>query len=248
MRKPRLLVLALAVAVMLMGAGYAAWTDKITINNTVSTGEMKVQLSEYTWYQLDDITPTSSDNQVSSSTDGYAVATATPWFVAGHNSLDLTLTNMYPGKKGVLNANFENLGTIPAVVKSVDYTDGTAQLTGKNGAAIAKMSPEDRAKIVVTGTFRQVKRVAAGDGNFTVVPSGKSVTINTNLRDFVSVLNNAYDATTNPGLKGWRVEPGEAIQLQNITIDLPTTIINEDNMENKYDKGTIDFQFGQHNN
>ena len=43
MRKPKFLALALVVAIMLMGAGYAQWTDVLTIENTVTTGDMNVE-------------------------------------------------------------------------------------------------------------------------------------------------------------------------------------------------------------
>ena len=40
--KTRFLVLSLAVAIMLMGAGYAYWTETLTISNTVTTGALEL--------------------------------------------------------------------------------------------------------------------------------------------------------------------------------------------------------------
>ena len=42
MRKYKFIALALVLAVMLMGAGYAYWTETLTISNTVTTGDMDV--------------------------------------------------------------------------------------------------------------------------------------------------------------------------------------------------------------
>ena len=40
MKKPKMLVATLVCAVLLMGVGYAWWTDSISINGTVATGNM----------------------------------------------------------------------------------------------------------------------------------------------------------------------------------------------------------------
>lgn len=46
MKKTKLMALVLVVALMLMGVGYAAWTDKIEVDSTVTTGKMSVKVSE----------------------------------------------------------------------------------------------------------------------------------------------------------------------------------------------------------
>lgn len=42
MKKAKSLAIILVLAMMLMGAGYAVWTDSVVINGDVSTGEMDV--------------------------------------------------------------------------------------------------------------------------------------------------------------------------------------------------------------
>lgn len=42
MKKAKTLAIILVVAMMLMGAGYAVWTDSVTITGDVSTGELDV--------------------------------------------------------------------------------------------------------------------------------------------------------------------------------------------------------------
>ena len=39
------MALVLVVAVVLMGAGYAAWTDTFRVDSTIETGELSVELS-----------------------------------------------------------------------------------------------------------------------------------------------------------------------------------------------------------
>ena len=53
MKKIRLLAVILAFSLMLMGVGYAAWTDQLTINTTVSTGEMDVDYAYMDSYDFD---------------------------------------------------------------------------------------------------------------------------------------------------------------------------------------------------
>ena len=42
MKRTKLLALILVVALMLVGAGYAAWTDVIVHNTTINTGEFDI--------------------------------------------------------------------------------------------------------------------------------------------------------------------------------------------------------------
>ncbi|MCM1990231.1 hypothetical protein [Oceanirhabdus seepicola] len=44
MKKSKIMALALAVAMILMGAGYAAWQDSVKLKSTVSTGKMNVEI------------------------------------------------------------------------------------------------------------------------------------------------------------------------------------------------------------
>ena len=46
MKKTKSLALVLVVAIMMMGAGYAYWTEDLTINTTVDTGILDVTFEE----------------------------------------------------------------------------------------------------------------------------------------------------------------------------------------------------------
>jgi len=106
MKKSRFLVLALVLAVMLMGAGYAYWTDTLTINNTVSTGELNVRFAGTN-------TTRGGDNQAGEVEPGKSKAYWAAYvnhegLGAGHNgpatevsadgkTVTTKVTNMYPG-------------------------------------------------------------------------------------------------------------------------------------------------------
>lgn len=112
MKKSKALVAALLAAVVTMGAGYAAWTDKLTINNTVSTGEFKVEFVEQNrWGQYPRIMKTDGTSKE------YVTATISQ---NNPNKTTVTVGNMYPNTLVKYDVKFENKGTIPAVLKDGD--------------------------------------------------------------------------------------------------------------------------------
>lgn len=48
MKRMRIIAIVLSAALVLSGAGYAAWTDNLTINGTVQTGKIDVNFKEGT--------------------------------------------------------------------------------------------------------------------------------------------------------------------------------------------------------
>ncbi len=48
MKKTRMIAIALAVAVALMGAGYAVWTQNVVVKGTVNTGQLLMEITEDT--------------------------------------------------------------------------------------------------------------------------------------------------------------------------------------------------------
>ncbi|MFZ5352000.1 MAG: SipW-dependent-type signal peptide-containing protein [Bacillota bacterium] len=99
MKKTRFIAAVLCVAIVLMGAGYAAWTDQLVINNTVKTGNLDVSFNEEYCY-----------TQVYIGDEDYITAT----METSPKVLDVTIDNMYPGTEVCVNSNMSNFGTIPA--------------------------------------------------------------------------------------------------------------------------------------
>lgn len=116
--KKKLIALTMASAVMLMGAGYAQWTDQLKVANTVTTGDMNVEFFTQAAAAWD---------------DKYMSAGITP--TADNKSETVSITGMYPGSVAVYAGGIENKGTIPAQVQGVTVALDTKVST--NSAALA---------------------------------------------------------------------------------------------------------------
>ena len=104
MKKTRFLVLALAVAVMMMGAGYAWWSETVVISSQVDTGYLDVEIESIA---------TTPDEGVSM-TSNYDNAYGT--------SATLKFIDMYPGMGGTAVITFKNKSTMPVkLAKDVEF-------------------------------------------------------------------------------------------------------------------------------
>ncbi|MGH4122963.1 MAG: hypothetical protein ACREV6_08545 [Clostridium sp.] len=105
MKKIRVISIALVTSLMLMGAGYAKWDDNLVINGTVATGEFNVNFVE------DDTYPSACGSEdVNSSVQ-----------IIGEkaHTVQVSLTNLYPGSWAAFRVTGINSGTIP--VKLDDF-------------------------------------------------------------------------------------------------------------------------------
>jgi len=107
-RKVGLLILALVMALGVLGVSYAAWAKTINIWGTVNTGDTAAEFSSSSVWQGQ------FNNMVMVST---APETDTKW-------LDVTVDNAYPGTL-VTNVPFaiHNIGTVPIHVTDVVLVD-----------------------------------------------------------------------------------------------------------------------------
>jgi hypothetical protein len=115
MKKSRFIALIMVVAIMLMGAGYAEWTDLLTVDAVVCTGEMSVEFIDGKY-------------------DGIGVNCDADWVTAtlitGTAVETIAVDNMFPGAKVEYVTTVKNMGTIPAKIEDVDITvyDGCGEL------------------------------------------------------------------------------------------------------------------------
>lgn len=119
MKKHKILVVALALAVMFTGAGYAYWTQTLTIDNTVNTGYLDVGFvcdGDDAW----------DDGYISGRTSDLVTLTSTR--STDKQELDFTVGNFYPGAGASLDFVVLNSGTVPAKISNVagTITDNTA--------------------------------------------------------------------------------------------------------------------------
>lgn len=113
MKKARFLALALVVAVMMVGAGYAWWTDSTTIQSTVSTGELNVDVQ---WASI------TNPQYTGGTVTGGLNRNEDP------NKIVVNFTDLYPTKYDATSATFArihfsvvNKGTIPVKLDSIDF-------------------------------------------------------------------------------------------------------------------------------
>ncbi len=110
MKKHKILVVALAMAVMCTGAGYAYWTQALTINNTVNTSFMDVGFLCATDEDWDDGDMSIPSDFVKVDTD---VST-------DRHSIAFTVTDFYPGAGAGLDFRVKNTGKVAAKIDSVE--------------------------------------------------------------------------------------------------------------------------------
>lgn len=115
MKKTKFLVLVLAVAIMMVGAGYAVWQDSVQINGTVSTGNLNFT------FRGPNHNPEEFDFEV-----GAGVATSIIEYsddeedAEGNNDIaTITVGNLYPGAIGSASITLYNESTIPTKLMDI---------------------------------------------------------------------------------------------------------------------------------
>jgi hypothetical protein len=116
MRKSKFLVLVLVLSIALMGAGYAAWQDTVTVNHVINTGQLDVHFVRTgTEVTVDALDSEYIDTNVRYGHDEEG----------GQNDLDVataTLNDVYPGAKFRAEFKMKNNSTMPVEVASVDWS------------------------------------------------------------------------------------------------------------------------------
>lgn len=100
MKKTRFIALVLAVSLMIMGSGFALWSETLVVNSKVNTGNLDVRFTG-------------------------CKATTTEWMEDSgvsvlHKRINLTANKMYPGATAEFVIEVTNKGTVPA--RYTDYT------------------------------------------------------------------------------------------------------------------------------
>lgn len=107
MKKTKLIAIIFLVVFIFMGVVYASWTEMLNINNTAITGNFNVVFEEDTILN-------------NTNKDQYVNVTATP--VSGDpHTLNVNISNIYPGAGGGFCYKIINRGTIPAKFESITW-------------------------------------------------------------------------------------------------------------------------------
>lgn len=120
MKKTRFIALALVVAIALMGAGYAAWTDKLYVENTVNTGRLDVDFTKVEKIGTDPCWVTVTSKIVPDGDPETCGDKNTGNPVTNNDKLQLTVENAWPGAVVQRRITVTNLGTIPVKINA-DY-------------------------------------------------------------------------------------------------------------------------------
>jgi len=235
MKRTKFLALVLVVAVVLMGAGYAAWTDTFRVDSTIETGELSVELScakndsdaEVKVFEVEK----NRYRQGAPNLDNIFVAE--PKIDSKSNKATFEFKRLFPGTKAYAKVKAKNTGSIPAVINEVrvDYETLNA---GPDGVA-------------------DLEKAMMVEYRFTILNSlgypvpGKTFSGTCALADLGKELNSK--------LRGEKLDPNYEITWWNesqgvedaFTFVIPHDALEGDEGENEKLNITIDFDFTQHN-
>ncbi len=121
MKKTRFIAMVLAVAVMLIGAGYAWWSETVTLNTDVTTGVLDMDIVSFEYEADPYVTITSANGNIGLDEDDT-------------DSLDVLIQNLYPGASGKAIVGIQNNGTmdvkIPAFSRVASVVSGGFENVG----------------------------------------------------------------------------------------------------------------------
>lgn len=152
MKKTKYLALVLVVAIMMMGAGYALWTDTLVVNSTVKTGILDVDFIEIAEPVNDPtlVTVYSGIETLSTHADDNG------W---DRDKVVVRIGNLYPGAKVTRTITLKNVGTIPVKVDSLNFQ--TLLLSDTEGQRVEPILQHMNVAIKVEGqTFTLPKSVS----------------------------------------------------------------------------------------
>lgn len=134
MKKTKYLALVLVVAIMMMGAGYAIWSDQVFLTTTVKTGNFDMAITSLTTRTGDN--EVQNEIQYANNNKGFhktdwthanLAATATGF---NDNEAWVEFNGLYPGGAVQVDMKMTNRGTIPAKLKSVTVSEITESVPG----------------------------------------------------------------------------------------------------------------------
>lgn len=241
--KKKVIGLTLALSTMLTGAGYAFWTDTLNITNTVSTGEFNVKYVSASTGGRTDANAKASSGTIDGTEWGKYVFSDS--YINAHStmtqeekdkmkttvsedgkSVTAFLGNLYPGSSASLNTMTKNVGTIPAMF---DYAD--VKISGDKNL-------ED--SLVYWISYQILNQ----DGS-------KQPWVNHYYADGLS----NYEKHLNDVLAGVRLEPDQTLLIgdegdqlgDGYTFRLPSTVTNDNELENTKITIEIALNWKQHN-
>jgi len=127
-----LLFLAVALCLAITGAGFAMWDKTLHIEGTVNTGEVNA-----VWTSAFNFDPPAPPVSLDPNLDGTRKAKdvgSTTVTGVGNQTLVVTVNNGYPSYFNDIQVEFNNTGTIPVKIQSINITPIGFALASAYGA------------------------------------------------------------------------------------------------------------------
>jgi len=199
MKRTRIICLIIVFMFMIMGVGYAYWSEIITVNGTVSTGELLVEFQGYDDY-IDVPRPYIIYNGRSKYYDNSRVA---PFTLEDNNhKLVANFIDVFPGMFYSIPFKAVNNGTMPAVFNRATITYDINDSTLKPG--------ENEQELINTlGNNLKINDVSVKIFNRNGV---KLYEVHPYYDDYIDLDNFEYELNTNI-LKGVSLESGQYLEI-----------------------------------
>lgn len=141
--KKRIIACVVACAMLLMGSGYAYWTDLINVSAQADTGDLNVDFTAANYLSNNFEATNAALPESAYDSTGRTVSFT-------NNNVTLGISDLYPGHYEIFDTTVDNVGTVAAKLGKIDAT-----LTGNNsearnliGIAIAATSEYDTTQVV----------------------------------------------------------------------------------------------------
>lgn len=231
MKRTKLLALTLVVAIMLVGAGYAAWTDVLVHDVAINTGEFDLTFTR--WYATEGVNFASDAMKALNLEDNFTHDPKTDKLPT--KTVNFKFNNAYPGTSMQTSTTVTNNGTVPAVINVVDLD---LTITDEAGNEITNSKLLDA--MVIDYVYYILK-----DGQ-TVQQARKTISGSSTLGNF--------ETTLKTKLEGEYLEPGEMLTngaeeeaAYKLVFRIPSGSLTGNEAENEIVDLSITYNFVQHN-
>ena len=106
MKKTKLIVISIVIALLLVGAAYAAWTAQTNVTVNAGSGELNVDIT---------------DTSVESVSNGVEFSSSSILISEDKKSATVSIGNMYPGSSVEFSTIISNTGTIPVELDRITH-------------------------------------------------------------------------------------------------------------------------------
>ena len=120
MKKIKFYSMTLLLVFALMGGAFAAWSENITVNGTVATGDCDAVFS---------LVSTNDEGTTIDQDEEKNVGATVANIESGNKNITCTVTNAYPGYNSTTTYTITNDGTVPIKVTGVGIVKNTGSET-----------------------------------------------------------------------------------------------------------------------